>query len=208
MAFQPVPSTASFRLVHQYVDPGLLGNSELMCTFYIRNTVLGWPVARVSASGTTLGNGWRDQVMPLMSSNLTFDRVDGRDEGSEFGAQATVQYNTIGGDAGADSSLAVCPLLQLFGTTGGAPRRGRLFLPTISEGRTAGNAVVAATITSLLAAFAAIDASIVGGGDAWVIVSRFNNKVKRATAATNTIATRNIRPLLATQRDRRPGIGS
>lgn len=208
LAFQPVPDTASFLV--KMSDNNLV---EYRNKFYVRNTLLGWNAARLSAVATTIGNGWRDQIMPKLAIAAEFSGVDARDEGAEFGAQTTVPYNVVGAQAGEQMTGAVCLLLRLGGTSGGAPRKGRMFISPFVEGQISGDTSAGTLAADLLAGFDAINASIAGGGDSWVIVSRFSKAAvpapphKRAVALSNSIATRGIRTLIAMQRDRRTGEG-
>lgn len=211
MTFQAVPNVAQFQVRHTRVE----SLQEVMVDIYLRNTLLGWPTARLSASGTTIGNGWRDQVMPLLAVDLRFDSVFGRDLGSEFGAQATVPYANPGGDVGEALPGSVAAWVKFVGATGNPPRRGGFFIPGLTVGAiSGGDDLDAAFRTALANALQAIDASIAGGGDAWVIVSRFSKTAnptpphKRAVGLSNLIAQRLIRTTVGSQRDRRAGEGS
>jgi hypothetical protein len=204
MPFQPVPFTASFRIVQERAAGQVFIN-----TLYVRNTLLAWNTVNLGAMAATIGNAWRDQVMPLLSDLLVLDRVDARDEGAEFGAQTVTQYSTAGGDVAEDLPANAAALVQYAATTGAAPRRGRLFIAGLTIAATeTGSKLTAAFQVALDAAITTVQNQIQGGANAQVLVSRFLNKVKRAEGATNTIGDITVRPIVASQRDRRPGEGS
>jgi hypothetical protein len=209
MAFQPVPDTAEFRLIQRFNDA--TGAVEVLNTIYVRNTVLGWPAARLSAVATTIGNGWRDQILPQQVDQMAFLRVEARDLGVEFGATATVVYELNGPILTDEASTVLAVLASLNSTEGGAPKQGRLFITGFAEADISQNSWTAARIAAVKAGLEAIDASISGGGDAWVIVSRKSKSVNpvpphlRPTGITNEVTSILTRGKVATQRDRRPG---
>ena len=209
MAFQAVPSTAEFSV--RMSGPS---GQDIRTGFHVRNITLGWPAARLSAVATTIGNGWRDQIMPLLTTVVTLDRVDARDLGAEFGDTAVVEYNTAG-TAGANAlPMSVAALVKLTGSSGAPPRQGRMFIGGLDESNVSGDALAGGFITALGTALTAINASIAGGGDAWVIVSRYSKLEtpvaphKRAVGLTNTIQARTVRSIVGSQRDRRVFEGS
>lgn len=204
MAFQPVPNTASFRLIHVYDSVNALIN-----TIHVRDTVNPWGATKLSNTATRIGDAWRDNMLPLLANTVVFDRVDAADEGAEFGQRLSVEYNTTGSLAGNPLSPMVCQLVKLTGSPGSAPRQGRLFISPATEDVATNDVFTAAYRTSVLAAMTAVDSAIstLFVNEAWVIVSRFLNGAKRATAVTNTIAARTARNIVASQRDRRAGVG-
>lgn len=209
MPFQTVPNVAKFTMVMIGGD-----GQELLNSIYVRNTALPWTSTKLSATGTTIGNAWRDQVMPLIATGVTFDRVDCVDLGAEFGAQATVEYNTVGSRAGDQATYALAALVVLRCTSGAPPKKGHLFIPGLVEADINRDLLTAAYQGLLDTAMETVDSQITGGGDAWVVVSRFSKAANptpphaRAVAVSNTVADISVRSLVATQRDRRQGIGS
>lgn len=209
MPFQAVPNVAKFDMIMVGGD-----GQRLMCSIYVRNTALPWTATKLAATATTIGNAWRDQVMPLIATGVTFDRVDAVDLGAEFGAQAVVEYNTVGTRAGDQATYALAALVVLTCTGGAPPRKGHLFVPGLVESDVTRDLLTSTYQGLLDTAMETIDSQITGGGDAWVVVSRYSKAVTpapphlRPTGVSNTVDDIGVRQLVATQRDRRQGIGS
>lgn len=209
MAFQVVPDTASFRIIMSVFS----GAAEFVNTIYVRDEIVAWSDAHLAATAVALGDAWRDEMMPLLASVATFDRVEARDEGTEFGNEQTAEYNTVGGVAGTPLSGALCMYGKLDGDSGNPPRDGGLFISPFSEAHIAGDVWDATHAGLVQTALQDIDAAV-PSGEAWVIVSRYSkseNPVfphKREEAVTNTISSIEVTQRLAIQRDRRVGHGS
>lgn len=214
MPFQAVPDVASFKIVSRSNSSAV----EINNIWYVRNTVLGWSADRLEDMAIAIGDAWRDEVMPLLSADATFDRVEARDEGAEFGEQYSAEYNTVGGIVGTPLSAMVCMLVQIRCSGGGAPRGGRLFLSPFSEAQIARDAWDATLLTDVQTAIQAVNAAVdtVTEFDASVRVSRWESVLiggvpvatKRDPATSNTIASFETRELVSVQRDRRTGIGA
>lgn len=214
MAFQPVPDTASFKIVMRSNTSAV----EINNTWYVRDFgVFGWGTeASLTAVAVALGNAWRDQVMPNLSSDAVFDRVEARDESTEFGLQTTSEYNTLGGVVGNPLSAMICMLVQIRTAPGNPPRGGRFFISPFSESQVARDLWDATLLSTVQTAIQACDDAIglVNPSLSVVRVSRYSKSAvplaphKRATAETGVVATYETRDLIATQRDRRTGIGA
>lgn len=212
MPFQAVPDTASFKIVMRSSSAAV----EINNIIYARNTVVGWSVGQLSDHAIAIGDAWRDNMMPLISSNATFDRVEARDEGAEFGNAVVEEYNTVGGVAGTPLSAMACIQVKIVGDSGGPPRVGRLFVSPFSEADIAvdvWDATLAGNVRdAVIAVRDAIDAVTPAPG-AMVLVSRYSKTAnpvaphKRTVAETNTISQFVAVTALATQRDRRVGQG-
>lgn len=202
MAKQLVPNTAAFRVIQRYVAAGTL-SAEVVNTFYVRNVAILWNATTLGAMATTIGNAFRDQVMPNMMASVTLDRVDAEDLGADPGDIAIVEYNTAGGDLGAATSSVLAVLITLTGNPNAFPRKGRLYLVGGSVNAIIGNQWTQGLVDSYVNAIGTIQTQIQGGANAQVLVSRFLNKVKRSQGVTNQITGRSGRRLVATQRDRR-----
>lgn len=201
--FQPVPD------VLEVVTECLYASEQrFLNTFFIRDTILPWTAAKSAAAAAVIGNRWRDEVMPLLISDVTFDRVYYRDLGDQFGVTGEVQYNTAGGVTAEALPAMVCGLVQITCTGGAAPRRGRLFVSGWGEGQCNGDALTPTARTDLLDAMNAIFAATGVPSEAHVRVSRFLNNVKRDEGVSNTVASLAVRPVVGSQRDRRTGEGS
>lgn len=212
MAFQAVPDTASFRVV--MLETGTL--VEMVNTLYVRNLVLGWNAAHLQTTAVAIGNEWRDSVMPQLQTSVTLDKVLATDEGVEFGVQYTAEYNTAGSIAGTPLSLLDAMHATFRGDSGAPPRRGGLFISGFGEADLAKDTWDATRAGNIQVALQDVIAAVtaLGNGDAVVIVSRYSKTAnpipphKRTEAETNTIASVEVSQFLATQRDRRTGIGS
>lgn len=212
MATQIVPDTASFE-IKMLTSSGAV---ELQNTIYVRNELLGWSNSHLSDTAVAIGNHWRDEVMPLLSADALFDRVDALDLGVEFGNFQSAEYNTGGGVAGTPLSAALCMGVSMRGDGGGAPRLGRLFISPFSEAHIAIDTWDATHAGDLQVAIqdlpGVIEAAV--DSDAMVLVSRFSKAAvpvaphKRAEAVTNTIASFEVPTRVWVQRDRRVGHGS
>lgn len=212
MAFQEVPDTASFRVLMVQTNTLV----QMVNTIYVRNTVLGWTNTHLATTGAVIGDAWRDEVMPELQNTVTLDAVECEDQGEEFGNQQRVEYNTAGSVAGTPLTLAAAIFTKLNGDGGSAPRRGGLYISGFGEADLTIDTWDSTRTANIQAALQAISSALAAqaNGDAWVIVSRFSKSAvptpphKRTVAVTNTIASFDTKEFLATQRDRRTGIGS
>lgn len=204
LPFQPVPNTAQFRIIGGVTLTG----ADVINSFYVRNDFVAWDNASLLAMATVIGNKWRDQVLPQLSSGYLLDRVEGRDLEVQLGAFAIAEYNDNGAKLGAAVTPAVCQLIKLQGASGGQPRQGRLFISPFDETQVTQDNIEAATSAALVTAILAIETAIETGTNVMVLVSRFLGGLRRASGVTNPVAGVNARALIAMQRDRRTGIGS
>lgn len=212
MPYQPVPDTALFRIITQAFG----GATEWVNDIYVRNTVLGWNAVHLAATGTVIGNTWRDDLMPEMCDDHVFDKVECRDLGVEFGSVTDVEYNTAGSSSAAPLTGALAIYVEFHGSGGAPPRRGGNFVSGLGEDAIAGDQWGAGTTANVQTAYQNITSAIQAqlNGDAMVIVSRYSKNAvptpphKRDEAVTNTIASFEAHERVATQRDRRVGEGS
>lgn len=211
MAFQVVPDTAHFAIM------GVMNTGQdIINDVYVRNTVLGWNAVHLAATGTIIGDEWRDNMCPLLSSNYTFDKVRARDLGVEFGTTTDVEYNTAGTSAGIPLSPSVCCYVKFKGTGGAPPRRGGNFVSPFTEDDVAQDLWLAGLTGPVQIVYqdmtSAIQAQL--NGDAMVIVSRYSKNANpvpphlRDEGLTNTIAAFEAVERIAIQRDRRQGEGT
>lgn len=209
MAFQVVPDVASFRL--EYVGGAL---QEFVNTIYVRNTIAGWDSSHLAATSDDIADAWIANMCPLIDDAIIFKQIVYRDEGAEFGDFGVDVRTAACGLAGDPVSSALATLVTLNGDGGSAPRQGHLFIPGLTETVISGDIVSNAHVDDIETAIAAVNAALVIAGDAWVIVSRYSKTEvplsphKRPEGVSNTISSFVGRSLVATQRDRRTGIGS
>lgn len=211
MAFQVVPNTAHFAIM------GVMATGQsIINDVYVRNTILGWSATRLAATGTVIGNAWRDDIVTQVIGNTyTFDKVRCRDLGSEFGATTDVEYNTVGA-GGTPATPALCVFVKFIGTGGSPPRRGGNFVSPMNESQISGDFWDAGTTGTVQTGYQNMlaDISAATPSDAMVIVSRYSKNANptpphlRTEAVTNTIAGFEAIERVAVQRDRRTGEGS
>lgn len=213
-AFQAVPNTASFRCRYTGVLAGELEGLDAQYKLYVRNTVLGWSVAHLQATGDLIRDQHNANMRPLLSTAWGFDAVDGRDEGAEFGATSLSVGAGAGTRVGAAPPAGVALQVRFDGDTGAPPRKGWIFGPFGVEADLAGERWLDPLRVAAETAFETLRAAITAvlNGDAQVIVSRHSGTepdptakraVKRVTALTNTLTNVGVPPTYASQRNRR-----
>lgn len=202
MAKQLVPNVAIFR-VRQRFQPAIGASVEIENELYVRDQVIPWTLAHLSAAATDIGNAWRDNMMPLLSNELGLIEVFANDLGADPGEETVVAYGTTGGLAGQMVSPALAVLARWSMTPGGEPRRSHIFLAGGREVNIDGNLWNDAFRVPLQSGLLAVRTAIITASQAHVGVSRVKNGVKRPVGVSNTITAVNLPSLTATQRDRR-----
>jgi hypothetical protein len=201
MPFQAVPDVAEFRIVQE------LRSEPVLNTIYVRNTLAAWTPTALQTTNAAIGNAWRDDVLPLVTSSLRLVSVDGRDIGVEFGQETQSLYGNVGADAAEELPANVACWVKFLGSAGAPPRRGGLFMAGLTVNDVASGEIDPAFNTAVVAALQAVRTALAAAvaGNAHVIVSRWVNKTKRATGVSNTVTALAVRTTVASQRDRRPG---
>jgi hypothetical protein len=203
MAKQLVPDTAMFRLEHRGAS-----NQDVFNLLYVRNIVSPWTASNLGAMAATIGNAWRDEVMPLLSSSLTFDKVYYEDLGADPGLSGETEYDEAGGDVAQPISVMNAALAIFSCEPGALPKKGHLFISGLTTASSSGSSLDSTFRTDLATALEVVNDQIAGGANAQVRVSRFLNNAKRAEGVTNQINTIGVRLIMGAQRDRRAGEGS
>lgn len=125
----------------------------------------------------------------------------------------TLNYTTglpLVGSAGADGMPNNVALVFTKRTAlRGRSFRGRIYHPGLAESQVAGNQVLSATVTSLLAAYNLLKTLTVGA-ETWplVVVSRMHNGVVTNPGETHAVTTIDTDGFIDSQRRRLPGRGA
>lgn len=211
MAFQPVPNVASFKVVMRSNSQAVEINNVL----YARAPGDWTTPADLVAVGDAIAVQWGSSVMPLMSSDAVLDRVECRAEDAEFGPEYNAEANVTGGVVGTPLSALMCMLVQIDCIDSVAPRGGRLFLSPFSEAQIARDLWDNTLLTDMQTAIQDVDTAMRSAitGCVPVRISRYSKTAnptpphKRTSGTNSEIGSYETRALVATQRDRRTGIG-
>ena len=201
MAFQRVPDTAEITTLFN------ANNIPTLMTWYAE-----FPGGYSLADLLNLANNIDVQVdtsfLPLMTIDILYDRTNVRGLDKIDDLEVSDQTNAGPGlvlEKGLPNSVTIA--IQRNSGLTGRSSRGRVFwLGLTSDQLTADeNFVIAATVTSIVAAVDAIRAQIAGSGWNPVIVSRFTGGAKRTEGVTfpwiNTLA---VDARVDSRRDRMP----
>lgn len=180
MAFQPVPDTARFAVVHDDTASLIAIN-----VLYFRNTTQ-WGLPELIQACNTLKDAWVAQVLPLMTIGGRLLRVEARGER----AQTDVSYQLAltpapVGSINSDSLPHQCAfcVTHLSGFTGRSAR-GRTYFGYIPESNQSSGLLPASVVAQYIGALDYIRTQMDAIGWKHVIVSRFSNKTKRPVAET------------------------
>lgn len=180
MTFQPVPDTARFALVHDGTDALLAIN-----VLYFKNTTQ-WGLPELITACNTLKDAWVAQVMPLMVQGARFLRVEARGERAQTDVSYQLALNPpAGGQINSDSLPFQCAfcVTHLSGFTGRSAR-GRTYFPYVAETNQNAGILNPGVADQYVGALDYIRTQMDAIGWQHVIVSRYANKQKRATAET------------------------
>lgn len=180
MAFQPVPDTARFSLIHD--DSA---NHQAINVLYFRNPAV-WGLPDLITACNTLAAAWVSQVLPLMSSGARLLRVESRGERAEVDVsyQLPLLPPPTGGAGGQilPYQCAFC-VTHLSGFTGRSAR-GRTYFAFLTEDQQASGLISGTLASQFVGALDFIRSQMESAGWTHVIVSRYSGGVKRATAQT------------------------
>lgn len=183
MAFQAVPNTLGLFI------RGTFQLVPVENTFYYKYTPEITP-AELAELTEAVCNKITSYWLPLLSTGFKVTEVYARD----LAVEAAIQFTdtSLSGDMGAvtgdtlpnRNTLAV----KRYSTLTGKNTRGRIFWFGFSESQVDNNYVDTDVVDDIVAAIQQIDTSAVSLGLQPVIVSRYLNGAKRATAVTYDIA--------------------
>jgi hypothetical protein len=215
MAFQPIPDTASARLIYNFGSGPDLNN-----VIHVRDITTAWTEAKLSNLGDTIQAWWDTEVQPLQVDDLTLTSIDLKDESEEFGQRVIKTVGLTGALVTTPAPAVVAAIVKFQGDPGNPPRQGRLFHPGLTEAQITEGALDGTFVSDLATAYEALPVAITAGvaSEALVLVSRYQGSelvagpqgqtlrrpVKREEAETNTISGVSVPTRYGVQKRRRP----
>lgn len=206
MAFQRVPLTIAISFVARYTA----FTREYINTLYFAN--LGsWSDAMVDTALAAAITAWNDNLDQYTPTGGQLVRAEALNLDVEFGYNPVTAVGNVGAEAGAMSSANNAAYIKFTCAGNGAPREGGVFWPFVQEadvgatGVLSGDALLVADEYEDVAQ--AIEASV--ASTTHVVPSRYSKTAnptpphKRTVAAINNVVGYSVRPIVASQRDRR-----
>jgi hypothetical protein len=205
MAFQPVPDTARFAIVHQ----SSTGDDVINVLYFRRQGA--WGLQELSAAAQTLATVWTNDVMPHLSFGTYLHRVQARGErvvddvSFEFALSSPVAGGRTGDPLPYQCSFCVTHLTGLVGRY----NRGRTYFGYLSEIDVGSGLISVARANGLRDGLGSVRNIMSNSGWTHVVVSRVRNRVRLPTAVTvDVIGYKYTDLLVDTQRRRVLGRGS
>jgi len=205
MAFQPVPDSARFALVHT----GVGGDAVVNVLYFSRSG--SWGLSELQTAAQTLATVWVNDVMTSLSQSTIFVRVQCRGERSQ--TDVGFEYvlpSPVAGSRPGDVLAPQCAfcVTHLTGLTGRA-NRGRTYFGLLSENDTANGFLFTARGNALRDGLASVRNIMANAGWQHVVVSRVRGRNRLPEAVTVPVIGYKYSTLaVATQRRRRVGQGS
>jgi hypothetical protein len=199
MAFQPVPNTCSF--VVEYGNTAKQWTNTFYATHSSWNTTLQLQIA--NAILLDLG----DELMPEICDAYYLRKVTSYDLRSEDGPVVVSTATQVQGSK-TDPSMAVnaCMVVTLRTGARGRSGRGRHYVSGFTEAQGGGAAfVLQALADAVEAAYTSVHNLLDGLGVDLVVVQRYSEGVKLATAVTRSITQFEVRNLEYGSQRRRIG---
>lgn len=183
MPFQQVPNTVSIEI--RYAINGL----PIENIYYAEKTG-GYTQSNLDALAEAVEDWFVADVLPHLASNVTYREVAvrGLNDATDLQSVANAAANTAGA-AGAAYPGNVAKAFKLSSGLTGRNARGRIFLGGLPTGAAAAVGYLQQTfVDDILDALEALKVIFTGLGWLWVVVSRYKDGVKRATAETFLVA--------------------
>lgn len=206
MAFIPVPTVASVRLV------GRIDGQTTNNTLYFASENPPITLDQLQALADAIGNWYTTTVLTFLSNSYTFEIAYARDLTTQAGFQT---YNNVGGGGGgiggAFAPNNVAPVVTFRSAIAGRSGRGRNYVPAVPMTAIDGNRLESFWMTDIQAAYASIlpDGSLKPEGWTWVVVSRYEGGAPRpAGVASAVIQCGFTDDVVDSQRRRLPGRGA
>jgi len=182
MPFQAVPNTVQCDILFL-----LFGQ---ICEMVVHVEVpAGVDAPTIQDCANEVGNWVEDTLLPALSQDITFLRVEAKNLSIEAGGEAV--YNaatgTTGGGAVGSEAGNVAFCVSLKTASSGRSFRGRKYVPGIATSQRVGNTVLPAYGQALADAFNTLITVLEGFSKALVIVSRIADGVERLTAVTTPV---------------------
>jgi len=182
MPFQPVPNTVQcdviFMLFGQFVENVI--HVEVPA---------GVDAPTIQDCANEVGNWVEDTLLPALSQDITFLRVEAKNLSIEAGGEAV--YNaapgTVGGGAVSSEPGNVAFCVSLRTAQSGRSYRGRKYVAGIATSQRVGNTVLPAYGQALADAFNTLITVLEGFAKVLVIVSRIQDGIELVTAVTTPV---------------------
>jgi len=205
MAFQPVPDTARFALVHQ----SGVGDAVVNVLYFSRTGQWGLP--ELQAAAQALATVWVNDVMIHLSAETRFQRVQVRGErGQNDVAFEYVLPSPVTGsrpEVSVPFQCAFC-VTHLTGLAGRS-NRGRTYFGYISEADNNNGLLATARANGLRDGLVSVRNVMANIGWTHVVVSRVRNRVRLPVAVTVPVIGYKYTDLIIdTQRRRRLNLGA
>jgi hypothetical protein len=205
MAFQQVPETARFALVHK----GPLGDDVVNVLYFRRAGAWGLPELETAAQ--TLATAWVNDVMPSLSRSTSFQRVQARGERvqDDVSFEYVLPAPVLGSIDGDPLPPQVCfCITHLTGLVGRA-NRGRSYMGLLSENDVSAGILIEGRAIGLRNGLSGVRTVMANAGWTHVVVSRVRNKTRLPVAVTvPVIGYKYTDRVVDTQRRRQVGKGS
>jgi hypothetical protein len=205
VAFQPVPDTARFAVVHQSGVGDFVVN-----VLYFRRTG-PWGLPELEAAAQTLATVWVNDVMIHLSTEVSLRRIQARGERAqddvsfEFVLPSPVAGSRPGEAVPFQCAFCVTHLTGLAGRS----NRGRTYFGYISEGDNNNGLLAVARANGLRNGLVSVRNVMSNAGWTHVVVSRVRNKVRLPVAVTIPVIGYKYTDLIIdTQRRRRLNLGA
>jgi hypothetical protein len=206
MPQSPVPNTAEAVLNYQS-DSGDARN-----VLHFRQEPFGnWTNIDLSRLAETLADWWVTNLKPLVHPAYTLESVIARDLGAVPGEVAEYGVGQTGGAQGGRSPSNVTTAFTLRTALGGRSGRGRIYHVGLSQNYYVGDTLNPNEKNIMVAAYdtlKVISKGSIGYEYHLMVVSRFANKVQRASGIANEVTNVSNDGLLDSQRRRLKGRGA
>lgn len=180
--FQPVPNTVQCEAIF------MLFNQVIENVYYIQ-VPGGVDAPTIQDCANLVGNWIEDTLLPQLSNNLTFLRVEAKNLSIESGGEAVYNAATgvIGGspDASEPGNVAFCVTLRT--ASSGRSYRGRKYFSGIAVSQRVGNTVLPAYGNALRDALNTLITVLAAVEKVLVIVSRIQDHVALTTAVATPV---------------------
>jgi len=205
MAFQPVPDTARFAVVHQ----SGVGDSVVNVLYFKRSG--SWGLSELEAAAQQLATVWVNDIMPNLCVETSLRRIQARGErvqddvSFEFVLATPVAGGRPGEAVPFQCAFCVTHLTGLVGRS----NRGRTYFGYISEADNNNGLFAMARANALRNGLGSVRTIMANAGWTHVVVSRVRNKTRLNVAVTVPVIGYKYTDLIIdTQRRRRLNLGS
>jgi len=205
MAFQPVPDTARFAIVHQ----SGVGDAVVNVLYFRRAGT--WALPELDAAARALATAWANDIMIHLSAETRLQRIQARGERvqDDVSFEYVLPTPVLGSrpDVSVPFQCAFC-VTHLTGLTGRS-NRGRTYFGYISEADNNNGLLEVGRAIGLRNGLEGVRLEMGRAGWTHVVVSRVRNKVRLPVAVTVPVIGYKYTDLIIdTQRRRRLNLGA